>query len=1126
MDIKNKFSNRIKKYWEIFIIFVLGLTPLLWYKSPSSLALGHDMGFPINPIVFFQDRLFLWTDRVGLGWDQTLGSAATLIHGLEALVASLGFSIFDTQKIVFIFWFLLPGLAMYYFISTIHKEREQWFIRLSASLFYMFNHFLLQAWFIAERTKISLLIALPILLGLTIGILEGKISRIKGFALMSLVFFLFNGGGGLPLYGGLLLALSIALVFFGSINLRKNSKVETKKIAIVALGILASFVLANFYWILPLLVNVLSSYSQSLSSIGGISGILAWSFEISKFASILNVIRLQGIPDWYDNPAHPFSSLFLNNPFLILVSFLIPTLVFSSLFLIKRAPEYKKYIVFFNILAVLGVIFTAGSHPPFGAIYNLFLTFIPGFAIFRTPFYKFAPALWFAYSYLFAFSFYYLTQNFNRVRTGFRLLVLPLILLYSFPFFTGSFFNWKAEFSTMTNMPSYVLEFDNFANSHLSFNDRVLTFPPQNLEWNSAIYKWGYWSTAPLETLLSDNSIIANDKVMSSAEKKLTEIIYKSILDGTQDWRKVSEILGINYFLLHNDFYFDAPGFKTVDPKRYKERFEELGLEKKEVFGQWELYKVPDTSLKNKVYIEDGLIGIYTNENVLENRYFDIENVLDLPLRNEAFVLNPEVTDNFETTVILQNCLFCDKEQKETPVFLPRTRILPGSIFYPLVKYKENNQRKRLAKNINSKLDFHIGVTLKRLAEIKHLIDLGAEESKVNSAVDELKKELVLLQNSINKMDKNRGDMRLLILRIDNFLREENRILADISDNARDSTRSKLTDVRSFIALKTQENRKYESQHPDNNEKRYHLALDKKGNYEVLIRKDEFNQDLTVVRMIIDNKTISVKPLNKNEHYYSFGKLFLSKGFHEISLIQKDQENLLGKEEGLGFDINPVSPDCRIFHIDPLPGKIYILNFDYLTERSAKADNGPFVKVEQILEDDVIDDDFQLKANNVLQTFDYKIATEKNVQSVNISVCASPGYENSSNVHIKNLSLRPFLTPALALIPDRNILAGNVNEIQTTQINPTKYSVKVNANSPFILVLNNKFNSNWKISNKEAKHFMINGFANAWNISKTGKYSLTIEYNLQRYFYIGWFITITSLILLIVYLIYAIYKHK
>lgn len=1119
--------NKIKKHWEILIILFLGLTPLLWYKNSNSLALGHDMGFPTNPIVFFQDRLFLWTDRVGLGWDQTLGSAATLIHGLEALVASTGLPIFEVQKIVFIFWFVLPGLAMYYFVSSIHKERDQWFIRLSASLFYMFNHFLLQAWFIAERTKISLFIALPILLGLTISMLEGRISRFKGLALMFLVFFLFNGGGGLPLYGGLLLTLFSAFAFFGFLNLRRNFKAELKRLIGVALGILASFILANFYWILPFFISVLSSYAQSLSSIGGISGVIAWSFEISKFASILNVMRLLGIPDWYDNLSHPFSNLFLNNPLLILVSFLIPVIVFSSLFLIKKAPELRRYIIFFNILAVLGIIFTAGSHPPFGTIYNLLLTFVPGFAIFRTPFYKFAPAVWFAYAYLFAFSFYYLTQNFKNIKSVLRFLVLPLILIYSFPFFTGSFFNWRDQFSTMTNLPSYVLSFSQYANSNLSFNDRVLTFPNQNLDWNSAIYKWGYWSTSPVESLFTNKSIITNDREMTEAGRKLTQVIYESIIDRTNDWERAAEILGINYFLLHNDFYFNAPGFKTLDPKLYRERFLELGLEKKEVFGQWELYKIPGISLKNKLHIENSLVGISTNENILENQYFGIENVIDLPLGNDSFVINsPDIINGAKTTILLENCLFCNKEQKETPIFLPRTRILPGSILYPLVAYKENNQRDKLAKNINSRLDFHLGITLKRLAEIKHLIDLGADESKTNSAVDELKKELVLLQGSINKMDKNRGDMRLLVQRIDSFLREENRILADISNDAKDSTRNKLTDVRSFIAIRTQENRKYESLLPENTEKRYHLSVDKRGKYELLVRKDEFKPDLVVERIILDNKILALKSLNKNEHYYSFGKLSLNKGFHEISVFLRNPENLLENEGNLDFDINPLLPDCRTFKLKPLSSKIYILNFDYLTERSVGADNGPFVKIEQILEDDVKDDDFQLKANSIFQTFDYKIATQKNIQSINVSVCASPGYENSSNIHIKNLSFRPFLTPALALVPEQAILAGNINETWVTQLNPTKYEIKVNVSSPYVLVLNNKFNSNWKISDKTASHFTINGFANAWNVSKTGEYSLIIEYGPQKYFYIGWLVTIISMALAIVYLVYAIYKHK
>ena len=313
--------KKIKKYWEILVILFLGFTPLLWYKAPNSLAIGHDMGFPIDPIMFFKDRLFLWTDRVGLGWDQTLGSAAVLLHGLEALIASLNLGIFTTQKIVFIFWFVLPGLSMYYFVSTIHKDKEQWFIRLAASFFYMFNHFLLQGWFIAERTKMSLIIALPLLLAFTISTLQHKTSVKKGLALISLTLFFFNGGGGVPLYGGILLAFFLALLFFGSFQIKINGKREIKRIVLFSFGVLGSFILANAYWVIPILSGIFTSYRQNISTIGGISGIISWSSEISKFASYLNLFRLQGIPDWYGNPLHPYSNIFFTSPILILISF-------------------------------------------------------------------------------------------------------------------------------------------------------------------------------------------------------------------------------------------------------------------------------------------------------------------------------------------------------------------------------------------------------------------------------------------------------------------------------------------------------------------------------------------------------------------------------------------------------------------------------------------------------------------------------------------------------------------------------------------------------------------------------------------------------------------------------------
>ena len=96
----------IKKYYEIIILCILGLTPLLWFHG-SEVILGHDSGLVISPISHFFDRLYLWTYRFGLGQDQSYALAGFMIHGFEAFVASLNLGLQATQKIVLIFCFLL-----------------------------------------------------------------------------------------------------------------------------------------------------------------------------------------------------------------------------------------------------------------------------------------------------------------------------------------------------------------------------------------------------------------------------------------------------------------------------------------------------------------------------------------------------------------------------------------------------------------------------------------------------------------------------------------------------------------------------------------------------------------------------------------------------------------------------------------------------------------------------------------------------------------------------------------------------------------------------------------------------------------------------------------------------------
>lgn len=1110
--------NKIKNRWEVLVILFLGLTPLLWFKKPSSLALGHDMGFPVDPISFFTDRLFLWTDRVGLGWDQTLGSAALLIHGLEALLSALGLSVFSVQKIVFIFWFVLPGLTMYYFVSRIHRDKNEWFLRLSASLFYMFNHFILQGWFIAERTKFSLYAALPLHLSFLMRMIQGKISITKGVALMSLVFFFLNGGGGIPLYGGLLLTLSIAFVFFGYLQIRKNTKIELKRLFFIILAIPISFSLANFYWILPTFIKTFASYSESLSSIGGISSVLDWSYEVSRFASLQNVIRLQGIPDWYDNPLHPYSKVFFENPLLVLYSFLIPVTVFSSLVLVKKLPEYRRNIIFFNILAVLGIIFTAGSHPPFGFIYDLLLTYIPGFAIFRSGFYKFAPALWFSYAYLFSFSLYIIIQKTGFIK-GYKfknlifVTVLTSILVYNFPFFTGTFFNWRSPFSTMTQTSNYVIDFGKWSNLNLSFNDRVLSFPMQNRGWNVSTYDWGYWSTAPIEGTLTNNSIITNDRVMSPFEKKLVEKIYLSILEENSGWEKPLKILGINYFLLHSDFFFNAPKMNTVDPKVFEDKFSKLGLAQINSFGQWSVFKL--NSSGDRIFV-DASPDLITGENeILNDQFTDVDSILGIPELSNFYLTNDpnyESKDKFTREIQINKCLFCDKENERFSLYPPEPRILPDSPLYFLSERKEEKQRIISSANINSEIDFSLGTSLKRIGEIKSMVSRKKSENDIASSIKKLELEIDRISKALEKIDKNSNSSQLLVLRVNNFLGEEQRLIDEISEQGNKNVNSMMIPVSSKISNTYQEYEKYQYEYPLENEKIFFFNSANNNVWELMLKNQEANEEIKVEKIFVDKKELSFVAQGKNG-YTSFGNLNLNPGEHEIKFIVNNTLNLINLEKNYSSD------GCHDFAIDKVyPDKIYKLSFDFkgknlTTERRA------FIKIEQKTDEGAFSSRMKFSENASSNRFESKITTSNQSNGMKISICPPSG--KASDIKIENVEFKLFTVPT-AILLSNNEPRSSKPEISVRQKNQTKYEVNVkNSKESFLLVMNNEHNSNWEISGEHLKseHIRVNGFANGWLIDKPGDYVLEVSYRPQKYFYIGVIVTGGYMILVIVYLL-------
>jgi len=102
---------------------------------------------------------------------------------------------------------------------------------------------------------------------------------------------------------------------------------------------------------------------------------------------------------------------------------------------------------------------------------------------------------------------------------------------------------------------------------------------------------------------------------------------------------------------------------------------------------------------------------------------------------------------------------------------------------------------------------------------------------------------------------------------------------------------------------------------------------------------------------------------------------------------------------------------------------------------------------------------------------------------------------------------------------------GDSNNILVTfsEMDPTKYTVQVtNATHPFFLVFSESFDRGW-VANVDGQqiaeecHFMANGYANSWFINKTGTFTVVLEFWPQKLFYVSAAISITTLVLCVMY---------
>ena len=265
---------------ESFFLFLLGLSPILWFRPEFVIGSGDAFPFWLDSKVILARDIYLWSS-------DAMGHASTLstylpYDAIGFLFRSLGLSLGFAQILFQVLFFMISGFSMYYFSSLIYPENKK--APFISATFYMFNFFVLQSrlnlGFVATYAFLPLLLALSNKVTHSI-YQKDKTTTNKNIVIFALVlsFSLAFASINLSNIILILLCLSTVLVYYVLIHRRKLKPLLLTVVKIAGIAVPLSLwwiiPIANYYVISPLELNTQIS-------------IASWSWTQNR-ASFLNL---------------------------------------------------------------------------------------------------------------------------------------------------------------------------------------------------------------------------------------------------------------------------------------------------------------------------------------------------------------------------------------------------------------------------------------------------------------------------------------------------------------------------------------------------------------------------------------------------------------------------------------------------------------------------------------------------------------------------------------------------------------------------------------------------------------------------------------------------------------------
>ncbi len=372
-----------KQFLAITLLLLISFITYFRWLSFGFFTSG-DWGFAFAETLEEYKGWTIWVSNLGFGQIDLLlwRSPITSLYGF---LGFLGFDQNISEKIL-IFWpsIILSNICIFFiskkttkstlgsiFAAVIFNYSTYYIISGSAFLLYASTSFLIFSFLILmnllEKRKLYLYLAFLLSFSITV-FLDFRITYI-GFFLHALYIF-----------------------YFELVVIRRSAPQALKAIFPFVL-FFALFLILNFYWVFPLSQTSLLTENPVLNR--GLFG--------NEFLTIFNAFSLQH-PFWTGGRLAIFEIQRVQPYFWI-----FPFTAFLGLLLNRR----NKIIVFFAIVALIGILLTKQSGSPFPTLYRWLFENIPGFNAFREAS-KFYPLILLGYAILIASFIGFLEEKWKK----------------------------------------------------------------------------------------------------------------------------------------------------------------------------------------------------------------------------------------------------------------------------------------------------------------------------------------------------------------------------------------------------------------------------------------------------------------------------------------------------------------------------------------------------------------------------------------------------------------------------------------------------------------------------------------------------------------------------------------